>query len=186
MIVIVVSNTIKCFFVLPDNNRSHLLAHTHTHTHMERAETKRLLQTCSHIHSLSLSLSLSLSHTHTHTHTLTPHKHRQHLMRKLLHADMKWLEQKRALILPLLNRHTHRYTHTHFLALVSKFISATSWRVIYRLAQFFYPPDPHQDQKTCPTSPRPPGAIYTPGLLHKLDHNALSDAPKLRDPCLFP
>ena len=159
-------------------------SHTHTHTHGKSRNKETVANLLTHSFTLSFSLSLSLSHTHTHT--LTPHKHRQHLMRKLLHADMKWLEQKRALILPLLNRHTHRYTHTHFLALVSKFISATSWRVIYRLAQFFYPPDPHQDQKTCPTSPRPPGAIYTPGLLHKLDHNALSDAPKLRDPCLFP
>lgn len=156
MIVIVVSNTIKCFFfVLPDNTQSHSLAHTH----MERAETKGLLLTRSPTRSSTHTDTRTHAHTQTHWHQYT-HKDRQHLMLKLLHTDMKWLTEMSCDSYSPRHTHTHSdghthtQTHTHFLALVSKFLSATSWRVIYPLAQLFNPPAPHQDPK--PFLPLPP------------------------------
>lgn len=132
------------FFVLPDNNRSHSLAHTH----MERAEKG---DCCSFTH------PFLTPHTHTHWHQCT-HTDRQHLMLKLLHTDMKWLPERSCDSYAPTHTsrcaHTHTDRHTCFLALVSKFLSATSWRVIYPLTQLFNPPTPHQDPN--PFCPQPP------------------------------
>lgn len=80
-----------------------------------------------------------------------------------------------------LQSHAHTLTHTRSLALVSKFLSATSWRVIYPLAQLFNPPAPHLNPNLSHLA-LPPRAIYTPGpdlTLHRNESYVLLQAPSL-------
>lgn len=136
MIVIVVSNTNKCFFCFPDNKRSHALTRT----------WKEQKQRVTH----------SPIHSFTHTQRQTA-SHAKAPARR--HEVMNGNE----LIRTLPDARTHTFdghTHTHTFLLLCKFLSATSWRVTL-FTQLFKPPTPHQDPKAFLPPPPTRSHVYT-------------------------